>query len=139
MDDDMTLGSLIAKLRKERNMTQADLAAVMGVTDKAVSKWERDLSYPDIASFPRLAQTLGVTIDELMRSGSMEDKAEDRKKDRTATDIIPLALKAIALAMGVAVTVLSILGEIDGDEAITMLGAGLACLAGNALSDKASR
>lgn len=135
--DDMTLGSLIAKLRKERNMTQADLAAVMGVTDKAVSKWERDLSYPDIASFPRLAQTLGVTVDELMRSGDMEDKAESRKKDRG--DIIQLALKAVALAMGIAVTVLSILGEIDGDDALTMLGAGLACLAVNALSDKASR
>ena len=135
--DDMTLGSLIAKLRKERNMTQADLAAVMGVTDKAVSKWERDLSYPDIASFPRLAQTLGVTVDELMRSSSMEDKTENRKKDRG--EIIQLALKAVALAMGIAVTVLSILGEIDGDDAVTMLGAGLACLAVNALSDKASR
>ena len=133
----MTLGSLIAKLRKERNMTQADLAAVMGVTDKAVSKWERDLSYPDIASFPRLAQTLGVTVDELMRSSSMEDKTENRKKDRG--EIIQLALKAVALAMGIAVTVLSILGEIDGDDAVTMLGAGLACLAVNALSDKASR
>ncbi len=135
--DDMTLGSLIAKLRKERNMTQADLAAVMGVTDKAVSKWERDLSYPDIASFPRLAQTLGVTVDELMRSSSMEDKTENRKKDRG--EIIQLALKAVALAMGIAVTVLSILGEIDGDDAVTMLGAGMACLAVNALSDKASR
>lgn len=135
--DDMTLGSLIAKLRKERNMTQADLAAVMGVTDKAVSKWERDLSYPDIASFPRLAQTLGVTVDELMRSGDMEGKASERKKDRG--DIIQLALKAVALAMGIAVTVLSILGEIDGDDAVTMLGAGMACLAINALSDKASR
>ncbi len=134
--DDMTLGSLIAKLRKERNMTQADLAAVMGVTDKAVSKWERDLSYPDIASFPRLAQTLGVTVDELMRSSDMKGKASG-EKDRG--EIIQLALKAVALAMGIAVTVLSILGEIDGDDAVTMLGAGMACLAVNALSDKASR
>ena len=43
------MGALIAKLRKERNMTQKELAAKLGVTDKAVSKWERSLSCPDIA------------------------------------------------------------------------------------------
>ena len=132
----MTLGSLIAKLRKERNMTQADLAEVMGVTDKAVSKWERDLSFPDIASFPRLAETLGVSIEELMRSGNMEER---NTKDKGSEGIVPLALKAIALAMGVAVAVLSILDTIDSEAAMTMLGAGLACLAVNALSDKPSR
>ena len=40
----------------------------MGVTDKAVSKWERDLSCPDVASLPKLAETLGVSVDELMRT-----------------------------------------------------------------------
>ena len=66
----------------------------------------------------------------------MKGKASG-EKDRG--EIIQLALKAVALAMGIAVTVLSILGEIDGDDAVTMLGAGMACLAVNALSDKASR
>ena len=40
-----TIGNTIAQLRKEKNMTQAELAQKMGVTDKAVSKWERDLSH----------------------------------------------------------------------------------------------
>lgn len=40
-----TLGAVIATLRKQQNMTQADLAARMGVTDKAVSKWEREVSH----------------------------------------------------------------------------------------------
>ena len=61
-----TLGGRIARLRKEKGMTQLELADRMGVTDKAVSKWERDVSCPDIASMPRLAEVLGATVDELM-------------------------------------------------------------------------
>ena len=62
-----SLGVLIAELRKEKGMTQAQLGEQMGVTDKAVSKWERDLSYPDIGSVPKLAEVLGVTVDQLMQ------------------------------------------------------------------------
>ncbi len=47
-------------------MTQALLAQKIGITDKAVSKWERDISYPDIALFPKLADILGVSIDDLL-------------------------------------------------------------------------
>ena len=49
-----TMGMLIASLRKAQGMTQAELAERMQVTDKAVSKWERDLSCPDIQSLPKL-------------------------------------------------------------------------------------
>ena len=61
-----TLGSRIRTLRIQNQMTQVQLAARVGVTDKAVSKWERDLSYPDIALFPRLADVLGVTVNDLL-------------------------------------------------------------------------
>ena len=61
-----TLGAQIRALRKEHGMTQAMLADKMCVTDKAVSKWERDLSFPDISLFPRLADVLGVTIEDLL-------------------------------------------------------------------------
>lgn len=61
-----TLGTMIADLRKSRGMTQLELAAKLGVTDKAVSKWERDLSCPDINSLPKLAEVLGVSVDELL-------------------------------------------------------------------------
>lgn len=63
-----TLGSFIRSLRKQNEMTQAQLAAEVGVTDKAVSKWERDLSYPDTALFPKLADILGVTADDLLNT-----------------------------------------------------------------------
>ena len=62
-----TLGSCIRTLRMQKNLTQLQLAELLGVTDKAVSKWERDLSYPDIALFPKIADILGTTVDGLLR------------------------------------------------------------------------
>ena len=62
-----TFGSMIAAFRKEQGMTQLELAEKMGVTDKAVSKWERDLSFPDVNSLPKLAEIFNVSIDELMQ------------------------------------------------------------------------
>ena len=62
-----TLGTMIAELRKQHGMTQLELAEKMGVTDKAVSKWERDLSCPDINSLPNLAEILGVSVEDLMQ------------------------------------------------------------------------
>lgn len=58
---------MITELRKEQGMTQLQLAEKMGVTDKAVSKWERDLSCPDINSLPNLAAIFDISIDELMQ------------------------------------------------------------------------
>ena len=63
-----TLGDMIAALRREKQLTQAELAEKMGVTDKAVSKWERNLSCPDVSSIPRLAEILGVGVDELIQA-----------------------------------------------------------------------
>ena len=62
-----TLGRMIASLRKERGMTQLELAERMGVTDKAVSKWERDLSCPSVETLPKLAELFRVSVDELMQ------------------------------------------------------------------------
>ena len=121
-----TFGSMIAELRKKQGMTQAELAEKMGVTDKAVSKWERDLSFPDVNTIPRLAEIFNVTVDELMQVKT------DTKESRTTeniSDIINIALKSISLAMGVAVVVLSFINEIETKNAIGMLGLGLACLA----------
>ena len=62
-----TLGRMIASLRKERGMTQLELAERMGVTDKAVSKWEWDLSCPSVETLPKLAELFRVSVDELMQ------------------------------------------------------------------------
>lgn len=65
--DNRELGQFIAGLRKEKQMTQRELANELHITDKAVSKWERGLSCPDIALLPELAGILDVTVDELLR------------------------------------------------------------------------
>lgn len=62
--ENRTLGSFIRSLRIQNQMTQAQLAEQLSVTDKAVSKWERDLSYPDVTLFPKLADLLGVTVND---------------------------------------------------------------------------
>ncbi len=126
-----TLGMMIAELRKSCGMTQAELAEKMGVTDKAVSKWERDLSCPDIASFPHLAEILGVSVDELMQS-----KSEKKMENKSIGETVSLVLKCVAVGMGVGVVALSIMNKIEVKDALIMLGAGLSCLAINSLKDK---
>lgn len=120
-----TLGMTIASLRKEKGMTQLELAERMGVTDKAVSKWERDLACPDVATLPKLAELFGVSVDELMLGRAGADKAA--KKD--LTPMIGMILRAVALAMGVGTFVLSLMKRLDAVSGMGMLGLGLACLA----------
>lgn len=69
MNDIGKIGAFIQQLRKEKNLTQKELAAQLDVTDKAVSKWERGLSCPDISLIMPLAKILGVTAGELLNGG----------------------------------------------------------------------
>lgn len=117
-----TLGTMIAELRKQHGMTQLELAEKMGVTDKAVSKWERDLSCPDINSLPNLAQILEVSVEELMQIKKEADAPVSK-----VSEIMEIAPKAVAMAMGIAVTVLTILNALDVKSGMIMLGVGLAC------------
>ena len=126
-----TLGARIAELRKQQGMTQLELAEKMGVTDKAVSKWERDLSCPDINSLPNLAQILGVSVEDLMQV-----KKESAQPENKVAQILQIAPKAIAMAMGIAVTVLTVLNALDPDSATVMLGLGLACVGISLMNEK---
>ena len=119
---EQTLGAMIAALRKEKGMTQLDLARQLGVTDKAVSKWERDLSCPDVNSLPRLAETLGVTVDALMQT-----KIKPTKENKGEwPHILEICLKAIPLAMGIALIVTSLLKkEVDAYTIAGFAGFGL--------------
>ena len=126
-----TLGAMIAELRKQHGMTQLELAEKMGVTDKAVSKWERDLSCPDINSLPNLAEILGVSVEDLMQI----KKEADAPTSKMA-EIMEIAPKAIAMAMGIAVAVLTILNELDVKSGMVMLGIGLACVGISLMRDK---
>jgi len=74
------MGQFIAELRKSHQMTQKELAAKLDVSDKAVSKWERGQSYPDILLLAPLSGILGITVTELLdgqRAGQETEKAEE--------------------------------------------------------------
>ena len=62
-----TIGSFIATLRKANGLTQKQLADKLCVSDKAVSRWERDETLPDLTLIPVIAEVFGVTSDELLR------------------------------------------------------------------------
>jgi transcriptional regulator with XRE-family HTH domain len=128
-----TLGMMISSLRKEKGMTQLELAEKMGVTDKAVSKWERDLSFPDINSIPKLAEIFDVSVDDLMQ---VKTETKENMSKNKVDEIVDTALKGIGIAMGIAVTVLSVLGELETNTAFIMLGIGLSSISISLLKDK---
>ncbi|GFZ29612.1 hypothetical protein CSC2_01380 [Clostridium zeae] len=61
-----SMANFICELRKSKNMTQRQLGEKLNITDKAVSKWERGLGYPDVSILSSLAEVLGVTVNELL-------------------------------------------------------------------------
>ncbi len=67
------LGAFIAQLRKERGMTQRELADALHVTDKAVSKWETGKGFPDLKLMEPLARALGVSLVELLQCQRQEE------------------------------------------------------------------
>ena len=117
-----TLGQKISELRKAKNMTQLELANKLNITDKAVSKWERDISCPDINTFPKLAEILEVSVDELLQANSPKEEKKEKE------DIVGLVLKAVPLALGVAVAVLSSFRQIDWNDAAGLLGIAVVAL-----------
>ena len=99
---DMTIGKRIAALRKEKNLTQEELAGHMGVSPQAVSKWENDQTCPDISALPRLARLLGVTVDELLEG----------KQELPAVRVLPPAERKDPKDMMLRITV----DSADGDR-----------------------
>lgn len=91
--ENKTIGAFIAVLRKAKGMTQKQLAEMLNVSDKAVSRWERDECAPDLSVIPVLAEIFGVTADELLRgqrkaANEPETKYEVQRTDKQLQRII---------------------------------------------------
>ena len=99
---DMTIGKRIALLRKEKGLTQEELASHMGVSPQAVSKWENDQTCPDISALPKLARLLGVSVDELLEG----------KQELPAVRVLPPAERKDLKDMMLRITV----DSADGDR-----------------------
>ena len=127
-----SMGEIISTLRKEKGMTQKELADLLNITDKAVSKWERDLACPDTMTIPKLAEILGISVEELLNAKSTPIITGHKG----AGFLMDIILKAVPLAMGVAVVVTSLLGQLDMQAGFTMLGIGLTCTGIHTLKQK---
>lgn len=91
--DNLKFGNFIKELRKEKNMTQKDLAKKIGLTDKAISKWERGLSFPDITMLGSLAEALDVDVSEILsgeRGKEKISKEDIEKKIEEAVEKVTL-------------------------------------------------
>lgn len=78
--DNEKFGKFIQKLRKENNLTQKQLGEKLNITDKAISKWERGLSFPDISMLNSLADTFHITVTELLNCEIGTNEEIDVKK-----------------------------------------------------------
>lgn len=131
-----TFADVIVELRKEKGFTQQDLANKLHITDKAISKWERGLSYPDITSISTLANILGVDSSYLIDLCKSEDNPYlDNDKKEDINKLIKTICQGIGLAMGVSVLVLNIINQLSVKDSIIMLSIGLACLGISSLSN----
>lgn len=128
---DMTIGKRIAHLRKEKGLTQEELAGHMGVSPQAVSKWENDQTCPDISTLPKLAKLLGVSVDELLEGREnlpavrvlppeqrrdikdmmLRITVDSAQGDRVRVNL-PLALVEVAMEIGMEMP------QVNGNEAL---------------------
>ena len=127
MNDNKSLADVIVELRKERGMTQQELADKLHITDKAVSKWERGLSYPDITSISNLAKVLGVQSSYLIDLCKNEDNPYIKNDKKDIKKFLQMIFKGIGLAMGISVAVLNILNQLNIRDSLIMLSIGLTC------------
>ena len=128
---DMTIGKRIAHFRKEKGLTQEELAQHMGISPQAVSKWENDQTCPDISALPKLARLFGVTVDELLEGRealpAVRMLPPEQRKDikdmilRVTVDSaegdkvrvnLPMALMEIAMEIGMEMP------QINGNDAL---------------------
>ena len=79
--DSKKIGQFIAKLRKEKGLTQKQLGNKLYVTDKAISKWERGLNLPDIILLQKLANEFDIEVSDILNAQIESNKKENIKKE----------------------------------------------------------
>ena len=114
--DQIKIGKFIAECRKNKNMTQAQLAEKVGVTDRAVSKWENGRSMPDSSIMLELCGELGITVNDLLCGEKIVMENNQQKNEQLLLDMakeLEQKNKTIWNAMWTIMTV-SIIGLIGG-------------------------
>lgn len=85
--DQIKIGKFIAKCRKEQGLTQAALAEKLGITDRAVSKWETGKSMPDVGIMPELCELLKINVNELLSGERIMAESYDRRAEENLLEM----------------------------------------------------
>ena len=140
-----TFGVRFQRFRKAKNLTQEDIANKFNISPQAVSKWENDISYPDITILSDLSELLGVSLDELLGKTTEPTVIQQRTEPKDSKDMIlrivindsdgskvkvnlPLSLIKLGLHSNFQVSSTGnkeILKDIDFDQIIKMAESGL--------------
>ena len=85
--DQIKIGRFIAECRKKENLTQMQLAEKLGITDKAISKWERGVAMPDTSIMLELCDILGISVNELLNGEKINMENNDQKNEQLLLDM----------------------------------------------------
>jgi len=85
--DQVKIGRFIAARRKGADLTQIQLAEKLGITDKAVSKWERGVAMPDTSIMPELCDILGISLNELFSGEKIDMENNTQKNEQLLLDM----------------------------------------------------
>ena len=96
--DQVKIGKLIAMLRKEKGLTQGELGEIVGVSDGAVSKWERGTTCPDISIIHLLSKTLGITSEELLSGELSKETKSKLSRTKKLKTILPQIIIFLIIA-----------------------------------------
>ena len=86
--DQIKIGKFIAEYRKKKNLTQKELAEKLGITDKAISKWERGIAMPDSSIMLELCDILGISVNELLCGEIVTMDNFNDKMEKTLIEMI---------------------------------------------------
>lgn len=121
--DQLKIGKFIADCRKEKGLTQWQLAEKLGITDKAISKWERGIAMPDTSIMLELCDILGISVNELLNGEKLNMENNNQKNEQLLLDMakeIERKNKTIWSAMLTLMTI-SIIGLLAGILAAAFL------------------
>ena len=114
------IGKFIAKCRKDKKMTQSELAEKLGVTDKSIGNWENGRNMPDLSLFKPLCDELDITINELLSGEKIKKEEYQEKLEENIINTIDYSAKKINIIRNNLGLVLLILGILISFTAMTM-------------------
>lgn len=85
--DQIRIGKFIKERRNLKNITQSSLASILGITDRAISKWENGICMPDVGTIPELCKILDITVNDLFSGEIVKMKDYDKKLEENLLDL----------------------------------------------------